>query len=111
MSKQREKYEVHFGEDDFWINGFRFNSVHIIPENSEEITEIDFYMDTGEEVYLLRVRNSPLNKMTFYSGEITYIIAEKELHFEIIKELEIITGILKEIKIPHDFNGSISFSV
>ena len=111
MQKQREKYEIHFGEDDLWINGFRLNPVHIIPEIAEEITEIDFYTDTGEEVCLLRIRNSPLDKVTFCSGEITYIIVEKTLRLEIKKELEIITGILKKIKIPHDFKESISFSI
>ena len=85
---QKEKYEVHFGEDDFWINGFRFNAVHIIPKIPDEITEVDFYMDTGEEICLLRVRNSPLDKITFCQGEITYIIIEKTLQFEIKKELE-----------------------
>ena len=111
MQKQREKYEIHFGEDDLWINGFRLNPVHVIPEIPEEITEIDFYTDTGEEVCLLRIRNSPLDKVTFCSGEITYIIVEKTLRLEIKKELEIITGILKKIKIPHDFKESISFSI
>ena len=111
MQKQRKKYEVHFGEDDIWINGFRFNPVHIIPEISGEISEIDFYMDTGWEICLLRIHNSPLNKITFCSGEITYIIVEKELHFEIKKELKIITEILKEIKIPRDFQKEISFSI
>lgn len=79
---KKEKYEVHFGEDDFWINGFRFNAVHIIPKIPNEITEVDFYMDTGEEICLLRVRNSPLDKITFCQGEITYIIIEKTLQFE-----------------------------
>lgn len=111
MRKQRKKYEVHFGGDDLWINGFRLNPVHIIPEIPEEITEIDFYIDTGEEVCLLRIRNNPSDKVTFCSGEITYIIVEKTLHFEIKKELEIITGILKKVKIPHDFKESISFSI
>lgn len=105
---QKEKYEVHFGEDDFWINGFRFNAVHIIPN---EITEVDFYMDTGEEICLLRVRNSPLDKITFCQGEITYIIIEKTLQFEIKKELEMIAEILKKVKIPHNFKENISFSI
>ena len=108
---QKEKYEVHFGEDDFWINGFRFNAVHIIPKIPNEITEVDFYMDTGEEICLLRVRNSPLNKVTFCQGEITYIIIEKTLQFEIKKELKMITEILKKVKIPHNFKENISFSI
>ena len=108
---QKEKYEVHFGEDDFWINGFRLNAVHIIPKIPDEITEVDFYMDTGEEICLLRVRNSPLNKVTFCQGEITYIIIEKTLQFEIKKELKIITEILKKMKTKHNFRENISFSL
>ncbi len=108
---QKEKHEVHFGEDDFWINGFRFNAVHIIPEVPDEITEIDFYMDTGDEICLLRIRNSPLDKVIFCQGEITYIIIEKTLQFEIKKELEIITEILKKMKTKHNFRENISFSL
>ena len=108
---QKEKYEVHFGEDDFWVNGFRFNAVHIIPEIPDEIREVDFYVDTGEEICLLRMRNSPSNKVTFCQGEITYIIIEKTLQFEIKRELEIIADILKKVKIPHKFKDNISFSL
>ena len=111
MQKQREKYKIHFGEDDLWINGFRLNAVHIIPEIPSEVSEADFYMDTSREICLLRIRNNTLNKVTFCSGEITYIIVEKQLHFKIRKELEIITEILKEIKIPCDFQKDISFSI
>ena len=111
MKKQKEKHEIHFGSDDLRINGFRLNLVHIIPEQPGEITEIDFYMDTGEEICLLRVRNSPLNKVTFCKGEITYIIVEKRLQYKIEKELEIITEILKKAKIPYDIKENISFSI
>ena len=108
---RKQKYEVHFGEDDLWINGFRLNPVHIIPEIPCEITEADFYMDKGSEICLLRIRNNPVNKITFCTGEITYIIVEKTLRFKIEKELEIITKILKKIKIPHNLKENISFSI
>ena len=111
VQMQKQKYEVHFGEDDLWINGFRLNPVHIIPEIAGEITEADFYIDTGWEICLLRIRNNPVNKVTFCMGEITYIIVEKTLRFKIEKELEIITKILKKIKIPHNLKENISFSI
>lgn len=106
MKRKKSKHEVHFGEDDFFINGFRFNSVHIIPEKSAEITETDFYMDTGEGIYLLRLRNNAENRITFYSGDIIYIVVEKILSLEIKEELRIITRILERIKIPSEIKES-----
>lgn len=44
--QKRNKYSMHFGKDDFIINGITLNPVHALPENKwEDNQEVDFYMN------------------------------------------------------------------
>lgn len=109
--KKYEAYKCYFDENDILIENYRLNSVHIIPEQTKNITETDFYMDTGNNIYLLRIINNNQNKITFCDGEIIYIIVEKPISLKIEKELEIIIRILEKIKIPGKIKKQASFSI
>lgn len=62
--KLRKISKTHFGSDDFMIAGFRLNAVHIIPEYIDKNQELDFYLDTGYDIYLLRLINGIKKSIT-----------------------------------------------
>lgn len=106
-----KKYYAHFGDDDIVIQNVRFNSVHFLPENFCEIGEVDFYMDTGEDIFLLRFINSDKNKLTFVAGEPIYIIVEKRVSCNVMEELENSLILLENIGIPQHIEKQISFAI
>lgn len=55
--KIRRQTKCHFGQEDFFVAGYRFHAVHFIPENIKENQELDFYCDTSYDVYLLRLKS------------------------------------------------------
>ena len=97
--KNYGKYSCYFGEDNIYISKSVLNAVHIIVPNLAELNEIDFYLFMKGEVYLLRLRNSRLNKLTFYNGETIYIIIEKIFSLGIREELREIVIILEKLDI------------
>jgi hypothetical protein len=109
-SIRRKQCECHFGEDDIIIDNFRLNPVHIIPENISDNLEIDFYLDTGKDIYLLRLQNNDENKIIFtnrYNKKITlltYIVVRKRFERNIKEELLVIIKRLKSIHFPNYYD-------
>jgi hypothetical protein len=107
--------EVHFGNGDILIGGFRLNPVHAIGEPPyESEAEFDFYMDTGADCYLLRVRNNAKNTITLCEHDannydLIYIVAEKLLSADIFDELICIVNELKKIEVPTKIFKQIEF--
>ena len=109
---RKKECKCHFGEDDIVIEEFRLNAVHYIPAKVEKGIEIDYYMNTGKDIYLLRLQDNMENKIIFVNRDLvniiknnvikfTYIIVRKRLYDKNInKELGEIIGKLKEIKFP-----------
>jgi hypothetical protein len=86
----------HFGDDDRVIEGFRLNAVHEIPERGGQGTELDYYLDTGKDIYLLRLQYSGENRILFVPSDtliinkgvfFTYIIVRKRLSEELRKDI------------------------
>lgn len=108
---RQKECKCHFGEDDIVIGNFRLNAVHYVPAKVEKGIELDYYMDTGKDIYLLRLQDNIENKIIFVNRDtitknkrilFTYIIVRKELTEElnINKELEEIVMKLETIKFP-----------
>jgi hypothetical protein len=110
VGKQNRKKETkcHFGDDDILIENYRLNAVHYMPAKVEKGLELDFYMNTGNDIYMLRLQNIPDNVIIFITREIvskkiipfTYIIIRKILSSNINKELEIAVKRLQMLKFP-----------
>lgn len=109
--KRREICECHFGDDDIRIEGWRLNNVHVIPEYLEEDQEVDFYLDTGEDIYLLRLTKNRKNSITFCEGDVVFIIVERLFTSDILTELSNIILLLKEKDIPENLKGQISVHI
>jgi len=109
--KRREIFECHFGDDDILIEGFRLNNVHIIPEYFGDNQEVDFYLDTGYDIYLLRLRNNDKNQITFCEGDLVYIIVERIFSSDIESELRNIIHLLKEKGSPEVIKGQVSINI
>ncbi|MDR1316904.1 MAG: hypothetical protein LBK13_08535 [Spirochaetales bacterium] len=123
----------HFGEDDIIIENFRLNAVHEFPKKTSQgwelafetetgihkqrikNLELDFYMDTKKDIYILRLQDKPENKIVFVTREIvsnritpvTYIIVTKKLSENIDEELNGIIKKLKEIGFPEYYEEKI----
>lgn len=68
----RRKTLCHFGDDDIIVSGYHLNAVHIISDKIEIGFENDFYLDTGYDIYLLRLRKSYENSIEIYPAENGY---------------------------------------
>lgn len=102
---RRQMCKEHFGSGDMVIDGYRLNPVHTINTPLAPGAELDFYMDTGEDCYLLRLRNVDKNTITLckhlpHSHNFIYIVIEKSLRLSIDAELQAIVCELKKICIP-----------
>ena len=119
---RRKNCKCHFGEDDIIIQDFRLNAVHEFPQKTAkgwEITfgthkyklknlELDFYMDTGKDIYLLRLQDIAENMIFFIHREtitneilpMTYIIVRKKISENIREELNEIIKKLIESDFP-----------
>jgi hypothetical protein len=64
------------------------------------IIEIDYYLNTGNNIYLLRLINSSNNRIIVASGELDYIIVEKVFSNNIEHELKQIISKIKAISLP-----------
>lgn len=78
--------------------------MHVIPDFWTKDTEVDFYLDTEYDIYLLRIRNNKNNKMVFCPASklcpIIYIVVEKSFKpQEFYKELTQIVYKIKEINV------------
>jgi hypothetical protein len=107
---RRKQCECHFDDDDIIIDGFRLGPVHIIPENISDNSEIDFYLDTGKDIYLLRLQSNDENIIIFtnrYNKKITlltYIVVRKRFERNINEELSVIIKRLKSIHFPNYYD-------
>ena len=123
---RRKECKYHFREDDIIIENFRLNAIHEFPQKISkgwEIVfktemriyrqklknlELDFYMNTNKDIYILRLQDKPENKIIFVNREIvsnriipmTYIIIMKKLSENIKDELKCIIKKLKGIEFP-----------
>lgn len=102
--RRRKCLECHFGDDDILVDNFRLNAVHYIDGSYPKNAEYDFYLDTGDDMYLLRLQNISENIVIFVNREnlgidfpLTYIIVRKYLLEDIIEELKIVIRKLKNI--------------
>lgn len=93
-------YSCHFGNDNMIFGDFIFNPVHLYPENWYEDQEVDFYLDTGDDICLLRLRNNSKNQVTFCEGTLMYIVIEKQLDSNMPAELNGVAAGLNAIGIP-----------
>lgn len=104
-AKIRKQMAVHFDEDTFRIGDYRLCAVHEIPRTYCENTELDFYVDDGQTVFLLRLQYSSENKIHFFPADkitlIPYLIVQKPLYCVIRQEL---TAVLKQLH-QIDFTG------
>ena len=68
----------HFGDDDIVIGHIRLNPVHVFPPIWLTDTEMDFYMDDGDDIYLLTIRNNDKRILTvlYTRKEIRNIVME-----------------------------------
>ncbi len=110
---RRRNLKCHFDADDILIEGFRLNAVHDIPDRIEDGAEFDFYLDTRDDIYLLRLQNKPDNALIFVDrpkSSVTYIIARKRLSSDINSELSLIIKQLKIIGVPKN-NGEITYKI
>jgi hypothetical protein len=110
---RKRQCKCHFGDDDIIIENFHLNAVNIIPEKMSNNLEIDFYLDTGKDIYILRLQNKQENKIFFinkYNEKmtlLTYIIVRKTFGRNINEELLNIIRKLKSIKFPNYYNEKI----
>ena len=115
--RRRKMCEIHFSDDDIMINNFRLSPVHIISEPPyESEIEFDFYMDTGLDCYLLRIRNNLNNTITLCKHDTNYndlicIVVEKLLLLNIDDELKCIISTLKNKEIPEKIYEQIVFDL
>jgi hypothetical protein len=100
-AKRRQACMCHFGSDDIVIDDYRFNNVHELPNEWNEHQEVDFYVDTHIDIYLVRIINNHKNTITFIDdGMITDIVIEKPMSNNIMYELKNIVSALKAVNIP-----------
>jgi len=99
--------EVYFGEDDIILAGYRLSPVHRIPKHIKMMQELDWYLYTGYDVYLLRLRNSAglTNSITVCPADkicpIIYIVCETQLNSRnIFVTLEKVLAQLEYFGIP-----------
>lgn len=107
--KLRKSASLHFGADDIIINGYRLNAVSVIPQYVKKKQELDFYLDTGYDIYLLRLKNIEKNTITICPATkicpIVYLICEVSYTNQTLFDiLEIILEQLKEVRIPNIIN-------
>jgi hypothetical protein len=75
--------------------------VHELPNEWNENQEVDFYLDTQIDIFLIRIVNNHKNSITFIDdGLITDIVIEKPMSNNIMYELKNIVSALKAINIP-----------
>ncbi len=115
-AKRRKHLSCHFGDDDIIIGDYRLNAVHYIPAKIPKGLELDFYMDTGDDAYLLRLENKPDNVIIYVNREtteiipVTYIIVRKVLLDDIYEELDVIIKKIKAIGYP-DVKGEAVYEI
>lgn len=113
--KKRKKYAIHFGDDNFTVNGVILNEVHEYPGPvwmPEQ--EIDFYMDNGNDIFLLRLRNNKKNQVSFIKNKydcIMMIIVETPISGEKLRVLEPIIQTVQQIIATQDIELKNNFSL
>ena len=77
-SQRRLLTACHFTEDNISIHGVILNPVHIINFKKWSTNqEVDFYMDSGDDIFFLRLKNN--NKLILLTMEKLYILLLKSL--------------------------------
>lgn len=97
--KRRRECMCHFGDDDIVINDIRLNPIHVFPASWRDGTEMTFYMDDGDNIYLLTIRNSEKRILTvFYTRkEIRDIVMELPIHGNSMSDLKRIVEALYRV--------------
>lgn len=103
--KRRLLGKCHFGEDDMVILDYIVNPVHFVPECHTPDAEYDYYLDTRDDIYLLRMVNSDMERILLCKHDsVQYdficIIAETRLSSDLRRDLERVVARLKTIRIP-----------
>lgn len=107
--KVRKIESLHFDSGCIYINKYKLSSVHVIPEKIRENQELDFYLDTKFDIYLLRLINNTNQKITIFPVtkpcNMVYIVAETLFNTENFDyTLKNIIDNLKKAGIPRIVN-------
>lgn len=98
--KNQKRTKPHFGKDDIIIEDYHINAVHMLPEKFTKDSEIDFYLRTYYDVYLLRFRHRKKHRIYICPATKTcpliYIIVETQLHVDTF--LEDLNNSIKELE-------------
>ena len=87
--KRKRNCRVHFNEDSFQISDCTVAPVHDIPDVIYENRELDFYIETNYDVYLLRIIHSHDCVVSIYpvtADGIIYIVSSIPVSKDNIKE-------------------------
>lgn len=88
--KRRKECLCHFGDDDIVVDHMRFNPVNSLPIDSwAPDQEISFYMDDGEDIYFLIIRNNEKFTISLYHDrDIQDIVIEMPMDQNLKQNLE-----------------------
>lgn len=103
--KRKHNCKVHFGNDSFQIKDCIVAPVHMIPDELYDNEEIDFYVETKYDVYLLRMINNE-DKSGFIcpakQDGIIYIICNLPINKKnIIEQLQKALNSIEEYGFPN----------
>ena len=79
--KRHKECLCHFGDDDIVIRNIRLNPVNVFPVSWIKNQEMSFYMDDGDDIYFLTIRNN--------EKWIVTILHTREI-YDIVMELPIV---------------------
>lgn len=113
--KLRRQTNVHFSEY-MIIDNYKISAVNLLTPNIEEKQELDFYLDTGYDIYLLRLINNLDNHITIIPTSkicnIIYIVAELPYNSKKLTEyLKIVVVQLKKIELPEIKNRADTIAI
>lgn len=84
---RKKKCKVHFDSDSFQIKDYKVAPVHKIKENISYNQELDFYISTKYDTYLLRLINSNEESGVIYPSKddgVIYIVSKWRFDKDII---------------------------
>lgn len=98
-TKRRKECLCHFGNDDIVVEHMRFNPVNSLPAGPwAPDQEISFYMDSGDDIYFLIVRNNEKYAITlFHDREIQDIVIEMPMYENLIQNLQRVVKALHSV--------------
>lgn len=107
--KRRKRCLCHFGDDDIVIDNIRLNSVNILPINSWAYNqEVSFYLDDGDDIYFLIIRNNKKYTITLFAmkdiRKIKDIVIQVPMKGNTIKNLQNIIKALSKFPYRQTIN-------